>query len=105
DLLRGQTDNSSTVRLTMRSDLQQVARDAHGEREGSVVLLDVKTGAVLAMWSYPSFDPNQIAVHDFEQAGNVLSLLQEAPGDPLLANAYQQRYIPGSTFKVITTGI
>ena len=31
--------------------------------------------------------------------------LQNAPGNPLLSNAYQERYMPGSTFKVITTGI
>ena len=55
------------------------------------------------MWSYPSYDPNLVANPDFEQARDVLNLLQLAPGDPLLANAYQQRYMPGSTFKVLTT--
>ncbi|MEJ7721790.1 MAG: penicillin-binding transpeptidase domain-containing protein [Ilumatobacteraceae bacterium] len=89
----------------MRADLQQVAKDALGEREGSVVVLDVQTGGVAAMWSYPSYDPNPVSALDFGAASNVLEFLQESPGDPLLANAYQQRYMPGSTFKVITTGV
>jgi peptidoglycan glycosyltransferase len=105
ELVGGQGDNSGTVRLTMRSDLQQVAKDALGEREGSVVVIEIETGAVAALWSYPSYDPNPISALDFESAGDVLTFLQESPGDPLLANAYQQRYMPGSTFKVLTTGI
>lgn len=96
-------DTTGSVRLTMRADIQQVAKDALGAREGSVVVLDPKTGAVLAMWSYPTYDPNQVAVHDNTQAKNVLAFLNALPGKPLLANAYQERYMPGSTFKVITT--
>ena len=98
-------DDSGTVVLTMRSDLQQVAKDALGEREGAVVLMDPRRGAIQAMWSYPSYDPNQVADPDFETAQAVLTFLQALPGDPLLANAYQQRYMPGSTFKILTTGI
>jgi peptidoglycan glycosyltransferase len=98
-------DDSGSVRLTLRSDLQQVARDALGEREGVVVVMNPRSGAVQAMWSYPSFDPNQVVDTDFDTAQAVLTFLQNSPGDPLLANAYQQRYMPGSTFKVLTTGI
>jgi peptidoglycan glycosyltransferase len=105
DLVTGETDASGTVVLTMRSDLQQVAREALGSRQGSVVLLDPNTGALQAMWSYPSFDPNLIATPDFEQAGNVLELLQQTPGNPLRPRAYQDRFMPGSTFKVLTTSI
>jgi peptidoglycan glycosyltransferase len=96
-------DTTGSVRLTTRSDIQQVAKDALGQREGSVVVLDPATGAVLAMWSYPSYDPNQVAVHDNTQASKVLTFLNALPGKPLLANAYQERYMPGSTFKIITT--
>jgi peptidoglycan glycosyltransferase len=96
-------DNTGSVRLTMRSDIQQVAKDALGEREGSVVVLDPKTGAVLAMFSYPTYNPNQVATHDNAEAKNVLAFLNALPGKPLLANAYQERYMPGSTFKIITT--
>ena len=104
-LITGNTDDSGSVRLTLRSDLQEVARQALGERQGSVVVLEPRTGAVKAMWSYPSFDPNLVTNPNFEEARAVLTFLENFPGDPLLANAYQQRYMPGSTFKVLTTGI
>ncbi|MCU1392855.1 MAG: penicillin-binding protein [Ilumatobacteraceae bacterium] len=98
-------DNTGSVQLTMRADLQLVAKTALGEREGSVVVTDPKTGAVLAMWSYPSYDPNLVAVHDNKKAGDVLTFLNAAPGKPTLANAYQERYMPGSTFKMITASV
>ena len=91
--------------MALRSDLQQVAKDALGEREGSVVVIEPTTGAMRAMWSYPSYDPNLVANPDFDEARDVLTFLENYPGDPLLANAYQQRYMPGSTFKILTTGI
>ena len=98
-------DNTGSVQLTMRADLQQVAKDALGEREGSVVVLNPTTGAVLAMWSYPSYDPNLVAVHNNKRAGDVITFLDASPGKPTLANAYQERYMPGSAFKIVTTGI
>jgi penicillin-binding protein A len=104
-LLTGQRDNSGTVVLSMRHDLQQAAKFSLGGREGSIVMMDPRTGAVLAMWSFPTFDPNAIADPDYTAAFNALTALQADPEDPLLANAYQQRYMPGSTFKILTTGI
>ncbi|HRE01367.1 MAG TPA: penicillin-binding transpeptidase domain-containing protein, partial [Ilumatobacteraceae bacterium] len=97
--------NTGSVHLTMRADLQEVAKDALGEREGSVVVIDTHTGAVVAMYSYPSYDPNLVAVHDNNLARDRIEFLNNYPGKPTLANAYQERYMPGSTFKVITTAI
>ncbi|MEN9803797.1 MAG: hypothetical protein RIS41_644 [Actinomycetota bacterium] len=96
-------DNSGSVTLTVDSDVQEAARAALGEREGSVVVLDVQTGAVKALWSWPSFDPNLISAHDSAEAGLWLQFLDLLPSNPLLANAYQERYMPGSTFKILTT--
>lgn len=96
-------DNSGSVTLTIDSDVQEAAKVALGEREGSVVVLDVQTGAVKALWSWPSFDPNVIATHDSAEAGVWLQFLGLLPSKPLLANAYQERYMPGSTFKILTT--
>lgn len=98
-------DNTGSVQLTMRADLQQIAKDALGPNEGSVVVMDPRTGAVLAMYSYPSYDPNVVVVHDSTLAEERLDFLNSYPGKPTLANAYQERYMPGSTFKVVTTGI
>jgi penicillin-binding protein A len=99
------TDNTGSVLLTMRPDVQQVAADALGSREGSVVVMDPHTGAVIAMISNPRYNPADIAVHNSTQAEQALTFLNAVPGKPLLANAYQERYMPGSSFKVITTSI
>jgi penicillin-binding protein A len=102
-----QTENVGDVTVSVRRDLQQIARDTLGEREGSVVALDVKTGELLAFWSFPSFDPNLLAGLDFEQVEQNWALLNLAPGQPLRAHQFQERYFPGSTFKVVTgsTGV
>ncbi len=105
DIFTGATDQSGEVRLTVSEQLQAVAKFLLGPREGSVVLMEVETGAVNAMWSYPSFDPNEVASSDYDAAYDYVVELQADERDPLLANAYQQRYMPGSTFKVLTTGI
>lgn len=104
DLFSRENDQSGEVRLTVRADMQQFAKDQLGEREGSIVLIEVQTGAVISMWSWPSYDPNLVANPDYDTAFEYVTELQNDDRDPLLANAYQQRYMPGSTFKVLTTG-
>jgi len=105
NVLSRNNDNSGEIRLTLREDMQSVAKFLLGPREGSIVLMDVETGAVRAMWSYPSYDPNLVADPDYQTAFDYITELQADDRDPLLANAYQQRYMPGSTFKVLTTGV
>ena len=105
DILSSDIDNSGSVQLAVRHDLQQVAKFALGGRTGSVVVQDIATGAVRAMYSNPTYDPNTFVTLPFEDAQEAIVDLQNAPGNPLLAGAYQQRFMPGSTFKVITTGI
>lgn len=91
------------VRLTLDKNLQQLARDALGQKRGSVVLLDATNGAVLAEWSYPSYDPNALAGHDQKAVQGAYQLLNAAPNKPLQAKTYQETFPPGSTFKVITS--
>ncbi|MEP4649986.1 MAG: penicillin-binding transpeptidase domain-containing protein [Ilumatobacter sp.] len=105
DLLSSEVDNSGTVQLALRHDLQQVAQFVLGGRTGSIVVTEVETGAIRAMYSNPGFDPNTFVQAPFDEAQDTIVALQEAPGDPLLSAAYQQRFMPGSTFKVVTTGI
>ena len=105
DLLSSDFDNSGSVQLALRHDLQELAKFALGGRTGSVVVIEVETGAVRAMYSNPSYDPNSFVGLPFDDAQAQIIALQEADGDPLLAAGYQQRFMPGSTFKVITTGI
>ena len=93
---------AGSITLTLDHGLQQVAAEALGERPGSVVALDPRTGAVLAMYSYPTFDPNLISDNNSTDANAAFALLRDADGNPLRARAYRDRTFPGSTFKVIT---
>ena len=95
-------DRVGDVRLTLRADVQRVAKDLLGERQGSVVAIDPRSGELLALWSWPSFDPNALATQDFGAANDTFTLLQADESDPLLAKTYRERFFPGSTFKVVT---
>lgn len=90
------------VVLSMRNDVQQVARDQLGDREGSVVALDPRNGEVIAMWSFPSYDPNLIASHDLSAAEAVATQLEADPEKPTLSRVFRDNQFPGSTFKVVT---
>ena len=95
-------DRVGDLTLTLRADLQRIARDQLGPREGSVVALDPRTGELLVLLSYPSYDPNLLADHDTEAATAVAQLLDASEEKPRLARSYQDRFFPGSTFKVVT---
>jgi penicillin-binding protein A len=90
------------VVLTLRADLQQLAKDQLGEREGSIVVLDPRDGAILAMWSWPSYDPNFLATHDLDAARAARTLLDASPRKPMLPKTFRENYPPGSTFKIVT---
>jgi penicillin-binding protein A len=90
------------VQITVLSSLQKLAADELAGRDGAVVALNPKTGAILAMYSNPSYDPNPISSHNPAVAQSAWDALQTAPGAPLLSAAYRQRFFPGSTFKMVT---
>ena len=79
--------------------IQQICEDAlaHGCKRGAMVVVDPNTGDVLAMASWPCFNPNmfvpKISDADFK-------MLNDDPNIPLLPRAYRSAYPPGSTFKV-----
>jgi peptidoglycan glycosyltransferase len=93
---------TGTVVLTMSNKAQAAAAAALGNRPGSVVVLDVHTGGVVAMYSYPTFDPTPLASHNVKNAQLALAFLTAAKTQPLLARAWRQIYPPGSTFKTVT---
>ena len=82
--------------LTIDNDLQQYAYDQLNGREGAVVALEPATGKVLAMVSYPDFDPS---AESLEKNWNAIV---EREDSPLLARATQGLYPPGSTYKIAT---
>ncbi|MEY3617774.1 MAG: hypothetical protein RL726_472 [Actinomycetota bacterium] len=96
-------DVTGDVEVTIDSRIQEAAKSALAGREGTVVVLEPATGAVKAMYSWPTYDTNLVATHDADEAKAIFDYLDAAPGKPLLVNAYQERYMPGSTFKIITT--
>lgn len=101
NVLNGKSQTNDVV-LSLRESAQKAAKDALGPNSGSVVVLDVQTGAVVAMYSNPSFDPNALSVHDTQEVQNSFNLINS--GDKAaLQRAYRERYPPGSTFKVVTS--
>jgi len=106
--LRGILSGSSTVGnvvLSLRADAQKTAEAALGFQRGSVVLLNVQTGAVLAMYSTPSFDPNPLTSHNAQIAQADFTALSRDPNQPSLPRAYRQLYPPGSSFKTVTSSV
>lgn len=88
-----------SLRLTLDLDLQRAAVEAMPDSlAGSVVALDVRTGAVRALVSYPSFDPN--AFVSFGAQADRVRLMRD-PARPLLNRAIRGRYPPGSTLKMV----
>lgn len=95
-MLSGGRRTGFDVKLTIDHALQQNARELMGKKNGALVALDPKTGAVLAMVSTPDYDPNSDAL-DKAWPG-----LVEDEDSPLLPRAVMGLYPPGSTFKVVT---
>jgi penicillin-binding protein 2 len=84
---------------TLDLRLQELAEKALAARakRGAIVILDPNTGDILALASWPTFDPNKfipsISAADFKK-------LRDDPNIPLLPRAYRSAYPPGSTFKI-----
>ena len=82
------------VVLTIDLELQKAADAALGDGAGAVVVLDPKTGEILALASHPYIDPSNLE-RDWP-------MIREDPDHPLLNRATQGLYPPGSVFKTIT---
>ena len=103
NLFTGDQPQGGSVELTINPTLQKVAYQALGNKRGAVVALNPKTGAILAMVSTPSFDPNLLASHDGTTADTAWKQLNSDSATPLINRAIGgDLYPPGSTFKVIT---
>lgn len=102
-LVTGESQQGGAVELTIDPEIQQAAWDALDGRRGSVVALDPSTGAILALVSSPSFDPNDLADHDAAVAQAAMDELTDDPDKPLDNRAIAgDLYPPGSTFKILT---
>ncbi len=97
DQLQGKRRQGDEVVTTLDPAAQRAATEALGEHRGAVVALEPRTGAVLAMTSTPSYDPNLLS-----SAKAYERLTHDTSGTPLVNRATQFGYAPGSTFKVVT---
>jgi len=104
DIFSGR-ENTGNVVLTISAPAQALARDVLGGQRGSVVALDPRNGAILAMYSNPSYDPNPLAGHGTVAVQAYGDLLRADPNRPELPRSYRERFPPGSTFKVVTASV
>ena len=93
--LRSQDREGRDVVTTLDPGGQKAALSALAGKKGAIVALEPQTGRVRVMASTPTYDPNQIPT----QFGR---LNGDSEGRPLNNRATQERYPPGSTFKVVT---
>ena len=103
DLFTGRKAQGANLQLTINPAIQQAAIDGLGSQRGAAVALDPKTGAILAMVSNPSYDPNALASHDLKAVQTAYTALDGDTTRPLVNRAIGGNlYPPGSTFKIVT---
>jgi peptidoglycan glycosyltransferase len=104
DLLTGTQPKGGSVQLTLNAKAQRAAYQGLQRTggKGAVVALDPRTGAILAMVTSPSFDPNELASHKPAEVRENYERLSSMKSKPMLNRALRQTYPPGSTFKIVT---
>jgi len=102
DLITGEEKRGGNVVLTLDPRVQQAAAEALGNRKGAVVALNPSTGAILAMVSSPSYNPNDLSSHNPAAIHRTWEQLTADPDKPLLNRVLNETYPPGSIFKMVT---
>lgn len=87
----------ASARLTLDLELSKAFEEAFGDSNGFGIIFDASSGAIRAMFSRPSFDPNRLVTTDIEY----IRRLQTNPDRPFFNRAVQSSFPPGSTFKTI----
>lgn len=107
ELGKQEPTSGENLRTTLDLDFQKAVHDAFSDyARGAAIVSDPRNGAILALYSKPSFDPN-VFTHDerYEAPGEYKtreSILNDTERQPLLDRALSGSYPPGSTFKLIT---
>ncbi|BCJ53187.1 penicillin-binding protein A [Actinoplanes sp. NBRC 14428] len=105
-MFTGEEPAGGNVVLSIKPKAQEVAwkqltNNERGAKKGSAVAIDPRTGAIQALVTMPSYDPNPLASHDDKVSGAAYKKLNEDKDKPLLNRATSENYPPGSTMKVI----
>lgn len=98
EIERNPGTEGDSLTLTLDARLQKAAYAAFGEESGAAVVLDVRTGEILALVSTPSFDPNLFTNGISYKHWNELLNNERTP---LINKAVSGQYSPGSTFKIV----
>ncbi len=96
--LRGNNERGNDVTATLDPAVQRAALAGLNGRKGAAVAIDTQTGGILAMASFPNYDPN-----DMNRAEARQRILTDRSNSPIFNRATAGAYPPGSTFKVVTT--
>jgi penicillin-binding protein 2 len=91
-------DKGKTIKLTIDTEIQKLANELLAEKAGSICVMDIFTGHVIAMHSSPSFDPNKFV---FGINTDDWQLIRNDPMKPLVNKSLTGNYSPGSTIKPI----
>ncbi|MCX5679955.1 MAG: penicillin-binding protein 2, partial [Candidatus Omnitrophica bacterium] len=88
------------IYLTIDKSMQLACDKLLGERKGAAIVMDPRSGEILALASHPAFDPNIFVRPDTSQER--LKLLRDKVGRPMSDRAISGLYPPGSVFKIVT---
>ncbi|MHB0927547.1 MAG: penicillin-binding transpeptidase domain-containing protein [Candidatus Nanopelagicales bacterium] len=102
-LFAGRHQAGGAVQLTVEAAAQRAAFAALGRNVGAAVALNARTGAVLALVSTPSFDPQRLAPNDPTSVRAYYQQLVSDPQQPLLNRALSRTYAAGTPFTLVTT--
>ncbi|WP_433345979.1 peptidoglycan D,D-transpeptidase FtsI family protein [Micromonospora sp. CA-111912] len=106
DMFTGDETGGGNVLLTLSKRAQDAAYNGLadnevGAKKGAAIAFDPRTGAVQALVSMPSFNPNPLVSHDSNEATAAYNKLDNAPNGPLKNRALAEVLPPGSTFKIV----
>ncbi len=97
EVLRQDAIKGQDLTITLDFDIQKEAEDLLQDREGAIIVMDVRTGDILALASYPNYDPNKfISRFTSEEWMDLVN----SPEFPMENRAIRGLYSPGSVFKL-----
>ncbi|MDA9598681.1 penicillin-binding protein 2 [Candidatus Pelagibacter sp.] len=91
-------NKGKTIKLTIDTEVQKLANQLLVNKAGSICVMDIFTGQIIAMHSSPSFDPNAFV---FGISQDDWQLIRNDPMKPLVNKSLSGNYSPGSTIKPI----
>ena len=104
-LFTGKSRQGASIYLTISPKAQAAAYAALAQlgKVAGVVAINPRTGAILALASYPTFDPNKYATENSGTLAKIDKAYRDDPNQPLLNRAINDTFPPGSTFKLVTS--